>query len=271
MTYEVEKIMTKVLVIEDEVQSRDIFLDSLEAEGFEAIGAENGLVGVQMAQTELPDLVLCDVTMPELDGFGVLSELRQNPATAIVPFIFLTARAARDELRQGMELGADDYLTKPSTIEELLSAIEVRLAKQQAFKQWYEAQNLSILEQSQSEAASSSIFPTNEELKEIFDFIEAHFQEAIGLRDVADAVGYSSGYLTQLVRRQTGKTVGAWIIERRMTEAEVLLKNNNYSIERIAEALGYQNINHFFRQFRQYHGTTPQNWRKTQRSGLSER
>ncbi|MGL5874756.1 MAG: response regulator transcription factor, partial [Xenococcaceae cyanobacterium] len=75
--------MMKVLVIEDEAQSRNIFIDSLEAEGFEAIGAENGLVGVQKAQTELPDLVLCDVNMPELDGFGVLSELRQHPTTAI--------------------------------------------------------------------------------------------------------------------------------------------------------------------------------------------
>ncbi len=253
--------MTKVLVIEDEVQSRDIFLDSLEAEGFEAIGAENGLVGVQMAQTELPDLVLCDVTMPKLDGFGVLSELRQNPATAIVPFIFLTARAAKAELRQGMALGADDYLTKPSTIEELLTAIEVRLAKQKAFKQWYGKQSQQIEPEKEEETESCSILPSNAELKQIFEFIEAHFRESISLRDVAQAVGYSSGYLTQLVRKQTGKTINCWIVERRMAEAESLLKNVDCSIEKIAETLGYQNINHFFRQFRQYHNTTPQGWR----------
>jgi YesN/AraC family two-component response regulator len=258
--------MTKVLVIEDEVQSRGIFLDSLEAEGFEAIGAENGLVGVQMAQTELPDLVLCDVTMPKLDGFGVLSELRQNPATAIIPFIFLTARAAKTELRQGMELGADDYLTKPSTIEELLAAIEVRLEKQKAFKQWYEVQSQQILAASDQETESLSIFPSDIALKQVFEFIEAHFRESISLRDVAGAVGYSSAYLTNLVKKQTGKTVNCWIVERRMAEAESLLENVDCSIEKIAETLGYQNINHFFRQFRQYHNTTPQAWRNAKLS-----
>jgi YesN/AraC family two-component response regulator len=260
--------MTKVLVIEDEVQSRDIFLDSLEAEGFEAIGAENGLVGVQMAQTELPDLVLCDVTMPKLDGFGVLSELRQNPATAIVPFIFLTARAAKAELRQGMELGADDYLTKPSTIEELLNAIEVRLAKQKAFKQWYETQSQKICQENEEEIKSPSIFPHNPQLKEVFEFIEIHFRESISLRNVAQAVGYSSAYLTHSVKKQTGKTINCWIIQRRMAEAESLLRDLDCSIEKIAETLGYQNINHFFRQFRQYHNTTPQVWRNTQLSEL---
>ncbi|MGL5873618.1 MAG: response regulator transcription factor, partial [Xenococcaceae cyanobacterium] len=227
------------------------------------------------AQTELPDLVLCDVNMPELDGFGVLSELRQHPTTAIVPFIFLTGNAVREDIRQGMELGADDYLTKPSTIEELLAAIETRLARQKSLKQWYDTQFLTWKnidddrerQTFQEETKPTSIFPSNPELKEIFEFIETHFCESISLRDVARAVGYSSGYLTQLVRRQTGKTVGCWIIERRMAEAESLLKENvNYSIEKIAEILGYQNINHFFRQFRKYHNTTPQSWKNTQLS-----
>ncbi|MGL5804077.1 MAG: response regulator transcription factor [Xenococcaceae cyanobacterium] len=258
--------MMKVLVIEDEAQSRNIFIDSLEAEGFEAIGAENGLVGVQKAQTELPDLVLCDVNMPELDGFGVLSELRQHPTTAIVPFIFLTGNAAREDIRQGMELGADDYLTKPSTIEELLAAIETRLQKQKLFQQWYNFKAIKILEEENTKKESSSIFPSNPELKEIFEFIEAHYHESISLRDVAVAVGYSSGYLTRSVKKQTGKPINSWIVERRMAEAESMLKNSNCSIEKIAETIGYQNINHFFRQFRQYHNTTPQGWRNAQLS-----
>ncbi|MCC5612214.1 response regulator [Nostoc sp. CHAB 5834] len=87
--------MTKVLVIEDQTETRDIFVDSLEAEGFEAIGAKNGLVGVQKALENLPDLVLCDIMMPELDGYGVLSTLRQDPTTAMIPFIFLTAKATK--------------------------------------------------------------------------------------------------------------------------------------------------------------------------------
>lgn len=122
----------KILVIENEELVRAGVLELLEAENFDAIGAENGRVGVQLAQDYLPDLILCDVMMPELDGYGVLNVLQQNAATATIPFIFLTAKATQSDLRQGMEQGADDYLTKPFTPEELLSAIATRLKKQQA-------------------------------------------------------------------------------------------------------------------------------------------
>jgi CheY-like chemotaxis protein len=115
--------MKKILVIEDEARSRDLFLECLKAKGFYTIGAENGLLGVMRAQEQLPDLVICDIVMPELDGYGVLTTLRQNPVTAIIPFIFLTGSGTKAELRKGMELGANDYLTKPCTLEELLRAI----------------------------------------------------------------------------------------------------------------------------------------------------
>jgi YesN/AraC family two-component response regulator len=261
--------MTKVLVIEDEAQSREIFTEGLEAEGFDVINAENGLVGIQKAQEVLPDLVFCDILMPELDGYGVLNTLRQNPATAIIPFIFLTAKATKAELRQGMKLGADDYLTKPFTVEELLDAIAVRLKKQAALRQWYATEFQQALETSATEAeVSQSFFPRNPELSEVFDFIEAHYHQSIGLIDVAEAVGYSPAYLTDLVKRRTGQTVNRWIIKRRMAAAEALLEDTNQSVEQIAETVGYLNPGHFFRQFRQYHGTTPQAWRNRQRAYL---
>ena len=115
--------MKKILVIEDPAQTRKMFLECLEAEGFDAIGAENGLVGVQRAQQQLPDLVICDIMMPQLDGYRVLAQLRQNPVTAMISFIFLTVKTAEAERRKGIELGADDYLTKPCTAEDLLRAI----------------------------------------------------------------------------------------------------------------------------------------------------
>jgi diguanylate cyclase (GGDEF)-like protein len=129
--------MTKILVIEDELTVRENLLELLEAEGFDAIGTENGRSGVQLAQESLPDLILCDVMMPELDGFGVLNAVRQNPLIAAVPFIFLTAKATKEDLRQGMNLGADDYLTKPFTRAELLSAIAARLKKQTTIADQY--------------------------------------------------------------------------------------------------------------------------------------
>ena len=128
-------MMNKILVIEDEQFVRENILELLDAEGFEVIGAENGRVGVDLAKVMLPDLILCDVMMPELDGYGVLTSLRQESVTASVPFIFLTAKVAKADFRQGMELGADDYLTKPFTRAELLGAIASRLKKRAAVQE----------------------------------------------------------------------------------------------------------------------------------------
>lgn len=126
--------MAKVLVIEDEEELREIITEILGAEDFEVISADGGHSGITLAHDEIPDLILCDVMMPELDGYGVLTALRQNPFTETIPFIFLTAKAAKDDWRQGMELGADDYLTKPFTADELLRAITTRLEKQSAIE-----------------------------------------------------------------------------------------------------------------------------------------
>jgi len=122
-------VTKRILVIEDEKAIREAILDMLEAEGFQAIGADNGRAGVRLAQEHFPDLILCDIMMPDLDGYGVLAELRRDPIWVTIPFIFLTARAERFDMRLGMELGADDYLTKPFTREEVLRTINVRLAK----------------------------------------------------------------------------------------------------------------------------------------------
>ncbi|AFY57774.1 EAL domain-containing protein [Rivularia sp. PCC 7116] len=124
--------MTKILVIEDEEAVRENILDLLEAEDFEVISAPNGRVGVDLALKGSPDLILCDLMMPEINGFAVLALLREKFNTSAVPFIFLTARSAKADFRQGMELGADDYLTKPFTRAELLSAISTRLQRQAA-------------------------------------------------------------------------------------------------------------------------------------------
>lgn len=262
--------MTKVLVIEDEAESRNIFLECLEAEGFDTISAENGLVGVEKAQEHLPDLIICDVVMPQLDGYGVLSSLRQNRGTALIPFIFLTAKSTTDEIRQGMKLGADDYLTKPTTAEELLGAIATRLEKQATIREWYAAQSPQVTPPPPADTApSANIQPTSPaspQLKEVFDFIEANYHQSINLSDVAQVVGYAPAYLTDLMRRQTGKTVHQWIVQYRMTKACSLLLETKHSVEQIAEAVGYQYVGCFFRQFRISFGTTPQVWRNAQRN-----
>ena len=121
--------MKKIVVIEDQAETRNLFIEGLKVEGFQAIGAENGFVGIHLAQEHLPDLILCDVIIPQLDGYSVLTTLRADPVTATVPFIFVTAKGTRADFRKGMELGADDYLSKPCTVDELLRAITACLEK----------------------------------------------------------------------------------------------------------------------------------------------
>jgi anti-anti-sigma factor len=122
--------MTTILAIEDETKIRENIQEILELEGFDVLTAVNGKIGVQLAQTHHPDLIICDVMMPELDGYGVLVTLRQDPSTLKIPFIFLSAKASTADFRKGMSLGADDYLTKPFTPSELREAISIRLQKQ---------------------------------------------------------------------------------------------------------------------------------------------
>lgn len=121
--------MKKILVIEDEPEMRRNLVTILRLEKFQPIAAANGRAGVEAARQETPDLILCDVMMPQLDGYGVLKELHNDPATMNVPFIFLTARGEKTDVRSGMNLGADDYLTKPVDKADLLRAIRTRLAR----------------------------------------------------------------------------------------------------------------------------------------------
>lgn len=119
----------KILIIEDQAPMRRNVALMLQLEGYETCTAENGRVGVDVARQEKPDLILCDVMMPELDGYGVVQTLRQDPAFATTPFIFLTAKSDRADIRTGMNQGADDYLTKPVIRDDLLAAVQTRLAK----------------------------------------------------------------------------------------------------------------------------------------------
>jgi DNA-binding NarL/FixJ family response regulator len=124
--------MKKILIIEDQPQMRRNLATILEMEGFEVSLAEDGSAGVARARESKPDLIICDVMMPELDGYGVLRTLRTDKATSTIPFIFLTAKGEKIDQRTGMNLGADDYLTKPVARTDLLASVKVRLERRDA-------------------------------------------------------------------------------------------------------------------------------------------
>lgn len=129
--------MKKILLIEDNPDVRENTSEILTLANYDVITAENGKVGVELAQKHLPDLIICDIMMPELDGYGVLHILSKKSETASIPFIFLTAKTEKADIRKGMVLGADDYLTKPFDDTDLLNAIEARLNKVSILKKQY--------------------------------------------------------------------------------------------------------------------------------------
>jgi len=131
--------MRRLLVIDDHDDIRENIAEILTLAGYEVYTAENGKRGVEAALREKPELIVCDIMMPELDGYGVLHLLRKNDATLNTPFIFLTAKTERTDFRKGMEMGADDYITKPFDDIELLNAIEIRLKKYDVLQQKYPA------------------------------------------------------------------------------------------------------------------------------------
>ena len=127
--------MKKILIIEDQPQMRRNLATILEMENFQVLTAENGRQGIESAVAHKPDLIICDVMMPEVDGYGVLKALRAEKDTATLPFIFLTAKGEKSDHREGMNSGADDYLAKPVTREDLLAAVKARLDRQETHEQ----------------------------------------------------------------------------------------------------------------------------------------
>jgi CheY-like chemotaxis protein len=128
--------MKKILLIEDNEDVRENTAEILSLANYKVVVAENGKVGVELALQEKPDLIICDIMMPELDGYGVLHILSKKPETANIPFIFLTAKTEKTDVRKGMNMGADDYLTKPFDDTELLNAIETRLKRTEMLRQY---------------------------------------------------------------------------------------------------------------------------------------
>ncbi len=125
--------MKTILIIEDNLEVRENTAEILELANYQVLTAENGKVGIDLAKKHIPDLIICDIMMPELDGYGVLHLINKSPETAAIPFIFLTAKTERSDIRKGMNLGADDYLTKPFDDIELLDAVEIRLRKKELY------------------------------------------------------------------------------------------------------------------------------------------
>lgn len=173
--------MRKILIIEDNEEVRENIAEIIQLSGYEVITAENGKAGAERALSEKPDLVICDIMMPVLDGYGVLHLLNKHEETAGTPFIFLTAKSERGDLRKGMEMGADDYITKPFDGIELLNAVESRLKKLEHLRRTFEHDSKGVNDFIDSASRLGNISLTSDE-REICHYPKKHLLYAEGHR-----------------------------------------------------------------------------------------
>ena len=192
----------RILVIEDETGIRENLREMLEAEGFEIREAETGVDGIRQAVSDPPHLVVCDVMMPGMDGFEVLAKLRAHEATSHLPFLFLTARADRGSLRKGMELGAEDYLTKPFSRNELLAAVRTRLDRSESLATTYRRQ-LGALRNTLTRALPHEILTPLNGILGLSGILVQEYEtmQRNEMLDIARGIADSGESLHRLVRR----------------------------------------------------------------------
>jgi len=256
--------MKTILLIEDNPDIRENMSEIMSLASFNVLTAENGKLGVELATQHKPDLIICDIMMPVLDGYGVIHMLQKNPETQSIPFIFLTAKAERSEMRKGMELGADDYITKPFNGTELLNAIESRLKKsdlikeklsgisglntlinsvngKEALKEFIENRSVSRFKKKQViytegnhphrlyyvESGRVKTFKTNEEGKELI----------IGLYNEGEFLGYTALLESTLYKESAEAIEDCEIASIPKTEFDELLNSNPFVLKKFVELL----------------------------------
>lgn len=195
--------MKKILLIEDDIIIRESTAELLSfVEGYEVITAENGKIGIEKGINEMPDIIVCDVMMPEIDGYGVIEELSKNPKTKLIPFIFLSAKTERSDVRKGMNLGADDYIMKPFTEEELITAIESRITKSILLK---ELTNTSLLQELNFNDIPEKEKQELESLNDLKNFFDDNGKEfTYNIDEVIYEEGSNSNYV-YLIQKGTVK------------------------------------------------------------------
>jgi CRP/FNR family transcriptional regulator, polysaccharide utilization system transcription regulator len=204
--------MKKILLIEDNQEIRENTAEILSLANYQVLEAEHGKAGVELAKKEKPDLIICDIMMPQLDGYGVLHMLSKNPETSSIPFIFLTAKSEKEDFRKGMNLGADDYLIKPFDDLELLDAVEMRLKKSQILKADFkksaeglqefiqEAKGLEALNRMTADERKVSVYKKKQSL-----FAEGQYPQAVYFLSKGKVKTYKTNeegreYITNLYR-----------------------------------------------------------------------
>ena len=244
--------MQHILLIEDNNEVRENTAEILELAGYQVSTAADGKKGVEQVQLQKPDLIICDIMMPVLDGHGALHLLSKNEDTASIPFIFLTAKAERSDFRKGMEMGADDYLTKPFNPKELFVRIKNLLDQRRLLREKFSEENY-------TETKSVTSNPLDEEfLQRAYNLVEKNLDNVNFDTEIfAKEMFLSRMQLHRKLQAITGKTPGDFMRTLRLKKAAQLLKGKKLSVTQIAFAVGYNSPSQFSRAFSKQFNCTP--------------
>jgi len=249
---------THVLLVDDSLNELQLLSAMLRAEHFRLTVASDGLTGYQRALVSQPDVILMDVVMPKLDGFGACRLLKADPATKHIPVIFLTAKNEPQERLLGLQLGGVDYVSKPVLEEEVIARIRIHLNRVEQDKTHHIRPN-----------TPPAFDPDDVVFKAATDLIRDQLQALPPLPDIARMVGSHEKKMVQLFRDRLGMTVSAFAGEERIGMARQFLEDTNMSIQSIAEQVGYGNAGNFTTAFRKRMGMTPSVYRQALRDQAS--
>lgn len=240
--------MNKVLIIEDEAQLRENIVELFESQSYDVISAENGRIGYDLAVRINPDLIVSDVIMPEQDGFTLIQRLKSNPLTELTPVVFLTAKTMLEAKLEGLNLGADDYMMKPFSSEELL----VRAANLIKNRK-------KIMDRNLIAPSTEDIRPKSELLiKDIINIIEENITNYnLSVDMIAAKLGISKSTIQRKLKSAIDKNLNQLIREYRLEKARKMIERESGNLSDIAQATGFNSLSYFSYSYKQFYGVPP--------------
>jgi DNA-binding response OmpR family regulator len=241
-----------VLIIDDNSEIRNYLKEHLK-DKYRIVEAENGSEGLKLAQGELPDIVICDVMMPKMDGFEVCTELKSNVETDFIPVILLTAKAEREDKLEGLEFGADDYILKPFDIDELMLRMKNLIASRKILMEKYTSKHYQLEVSNIEVQSEDQLFLDN-----LKSAIEEHLaDEDFGVEELAEKMSINRVTLHNKLKKLIDKSPSEVIKEFRLEQAQQLLQKDAGNISEVAYSVGFKSISHFSRAFKKRYNITP--------------
>ncbi|KAB1064035.1 response regulator transcription factor [Salibacter halophilus] len=240
--------MSTILVIEDDSVVRENLEEILSFKGYNVISSENGQQGLAMAKKRNPDLIISDIMMPEMDGYDLVKTMREDYALQDIPVILLTAKTMTDSKIRGLEIGADDYITKPFESKELLARVNNLIERRKQIKA------RALLESRQTTVESTDdIFMRN-----LLDFFLENIENShFAIEDVVSEMGLSKSTIQRRVKNITDKTFNQLLREFRLEQAKQILEQKGGNISEVAYSVGFNSISYFSFSFKNYFGFPP--------------